>query len=314
MPAAPTLVSAPGCTPGGQLTCAIGTIASGATAEIDITVGVDPSDVDPIVNTATASANEFDKALPNTSTVSVPVVAQADLAIAMTGSPTSVPSGAVLTYTITVTNNGPSAASNASVVLPLSGQLAGPLPAGCVLFVGKIHCPIASLPLGGLTTFTIQTIPTGLGPTLTSTATVSCAEDGIAGNNSATVTTSVTPPVSHISVKLQESPNPIGPNGLLIYVAQVLNTGPSVAFGVVLTDPLPAGTAVQFLPGNCAFSSQTSQISCALGDIAVNGSATVKFELSLTIAGKLTKLPIVNTVKASAPGGTASASVTTQKQ
>ncbi len=109
------------CTGTGPISCSLGTIAAAANATVRIvlsptipTTGTPPNSVT-VTNTATASSNELDSLPPNnTNATSATVNASADLAIAQTVTPNPAASGSVVTYTITITNNGPSTASNVS--------------------------------------------------------------------------------------------------------------------------------------------------------------------------------------------------------
>jgi uncharacterized repeat protein (TIGR01451 family) len=127
----------------------------------------------------------------------------ADLAIAKSGAPTPVVSGDRLTYTLTVTNNGPLGATGATVTDPLPKSLhfnsvsstqgscsrsttTNPRPKD-----GTITCSLGNLANGASASITIIVTTTTSG-SLTNTATVSGNEtDPNPLNNSATATTTV---------------------------------------------------------------------------------------------------------------------------
>ena len=130
----------------------------------------------------------------------------ADLSITKTDSPDPVNTGSNLTYTITVTNNGPSAATNASwsdtlpagttfVSLPdVSGWSCTTPDAGDS---GTVSCSNPSFAVGSsVFTLTVAVAPTvPAASTLSNTATVtSSTTDGTPGNNSSTATTTVRSP------------------------------------------------------------------------------------------------------------------------
>src|SRR4029077_14244480 len=97
---------------GNTINDTIATLEAGASASFTITAHVSPALPEGTVfsNTATVSSNTTDPVQTNnSSTTSTLVHAHADLAVTKTG-PASTVAGdpANLTYTITVTNNGPS--------------------------------------------------------------------------------------------------------------------------------------------------------------------------------------------------------------
>jgi uncharacterized delta-60 repeat protein/uncharacterized repeat protein (TIGR01451 family) len=127
----------------------------------------------------------------------------ADLLITKSGAPNPVVSGNQLTYTLTVTDNGPQDATGVTVTDPLPASLhfnsvastqgtcvrsttTNPQPKG-----GTITCSLRNLANGASATITIVVTTTTPG-TLTNTATVSGNEtDPKPSNNSATATTTV---------------------------------------------------------------------------------------------------------------------------
>ena len=100
----------------GVLTVTLGNMASGATATTTVLVNVNPSARGTITNTAVITGNEPDPNLTNnTSTVNTPIDPEVNLAILKSGTPNPVTAGKTLTYTLTVTNNGPSNGTGVSV-------------------------------------------------------------------------------------------------------------------------------------------------------------------------------------------------------
>ena len=112
LPAGVTLVSTSGCAEspaGGVPTCTLGTIAASASAQYTVTVTVDSDTTGMLTNTASAASSTTmtmtgDDSVMETTTVAT----SADLVSTKTDSVDPVIAGNDLTYTITVTNNGPS--------------------------------------------------------------------------------------------------------------------------------------------------------------------------------------------------------------
>jgi uncharacterized repeat protein (TIGR01451 family) len=123
------------------------------------------------------------------------LLAGADLNLAKTDSPDPAHVGQLLTYTLTVTNNGPQNATGVVVTdsLPKSTGF-GSASAPCVRN-GKtnVTCNFGTLASGSSASATINVKPTSKG-TITNTATVSStSRDPNSGNNTATAQTTVQP-------------------------------------------------------------------------------------------------------------------------
>jgi len=123
----------------------------------------------------------------------------ADLSISKTDSPDPVVQGNNLTYTITVTNDGPLAATNVVVTdnLPAKSDIdfvSATSPAGsCDMTGNTVTCNLGTLANGATATVTIVVKAKHTG-TLSNRATVASPEDNTPVNNSATATTTVTNP------------------------------------------------------------------------------------------------------------------------
>jgi uncharacterized repeat protein (TIGR01451 family) len=126
--------------------------------------------------------------------------ATADLAVDKSDSPDPVTQGAVLTYTIKITNSGPGAASDVVVTDKLPGHVeflsATATKGGCSEKGNKVTCNLGTLapdPYNPAATVTIKVKPTKAGKlTNTATATVGANDtDPIGANDSDTETTTV---------------------------------------------------------------------------------------------------------------------------
>lgn len=118
----------------------------------------------------------------------------ADLSITKTTPSTSAPAGSNLTYTITVTNNGPQAATAATVtdVIPANTTFVSANPSqGSCSGTTTVTCNLGGLTNGGTATVTLVVHVTGPTGTVVNTASVAGSPtDPIGSNNAAT-----TPPV-----------------------------------------------------------------------------------------------------------------------
>jgi uncharacterized repeat protein (TIGR01451 family) len=181
----------------GTVTATTPTLAVGASSSFTITVTV-PDTVGSITNTATVSSTTPDtNPNNNQSSVTTTITPMDDVSIVKTASASSVTVGSQLTYTLAITNNGPSEADGVSV--------SDPLPAGetYISALGPgwtitdtnntVTATTATLPVGVTSTFTITvTVPNTAGA-ITNTGTVtSTTPDSNPNNNQSTVTTLVT--------------------------------------------------------------------------------------------------------------------------
>ena len=180
----------------------------------------------------------------NSDTALVPVDAAADLAIVKTALPPTVTAGETLTYTLTVSNAGPSAAQDVLIYDSLPAAL---LDAEFSVDGGSFApwtSPYQARTLlsGATTVLTIRgTIsPSVLSGTLTNMATVSSSTpDPNPNNNTDSVTVDVETSAD-LSVLKQGASSPAVPGQLFQYAITVRNAGPSDGQGVLLTDAVPS--------------------------------------------------------------------------
>jgi len=148
----------------------------------------------------TITGLRFDPSPGNASRAHVDIVSitseppSSDLAISKTDSADPVTVGNLLTYTITVTNNGPSTATGVTMTDALPGTLtfvsATPSQGSCTTR-GTIRCDLGILVTGDSATVTIVVVPTQPGD-INNTAAVSADEpDPDTSNNSATQVTTI---------------------------------------------------------------------------------------------------------------------------
>ncbi|MGH2718316.1 MAG: DUF11 domain-containing protein [Actinomycetota bacterium] len=123
----------PGCAQADPVVCTLGTVLFAANATTTITIQAHATDVnrtDPLnaKNTATATSNQRNPNQPLTSSTTITVPPSAELAVTKS-CPANAKVNARFTCKITVTNNGPAAATGVQVVdQPDRTLVAGPLP------------------------------------------------------------------------------------------------------------------------------------------------------------------------------------------
>src|SRR5262249_12668154 len=184
------------------------------------------------------------------------------------------------TYTITVTNNGPSTTQEARIAdaFPTGLTFVSATPSqGSCSFTGTLLCPFGPVASGASATAAIAvTAPTTPG-TVSNTATVSPVGrsiDGTAANNSSTATTTVTAAGADLSIT-KTAPATVPTGQALTYTLSVHNAGPSDATGVAVTDTMPTG--VTFASGSAGCVNNSGTVTCTIGNLAngANASATI---------------------------------------
>jgi uncharacterized repeat protein (TIGR01451 family) len=276
---------------GGTVTCALGTLASGESATVEIQVR--PQSEGLLSNTATVSSDVFDPTSSNDSATAGTIVnPAADLSLTKSDAPDPVVAGELLTYTLTAANSGPSSATGVQVTdnLPagVAFQSAASSQGTCSETGGTVTCVLGTIASGQSATVEIQVRPQGEGLLTNSANVVSDVFERNPQDNSAGTSTTVTP-AADLSLTKTGSPDPVPAGQLLTYTLTARNAGPSDATGVQLTDDLPAGVAFESATpsrGTCAEASGT--VTCALGTLASGQSATVEIEIRPQAEGSLT--------------------------
>jgi uncharacterized delta-60 repeat protein/uncharacterized repeat protein (TIGR01451 family) len=222
-----------------------------------------------------------------------PVPGAADVALAMTASAPSMVATSNLTYTLIVTNFGPSSASNVVVM--------DTLPSGAVLTVsnatqgsvtnaaGLVVWTVGSLAKDATAQLTLAVQPAATG-TITNSATVTTASaDPNPDDDSASVVTTVIAPTADLVLGLADAPDPVPTGYNLIYNLTVTNLGPGTASGVMVVDTLPPGVSfVAAWPSNNYTVVGRVVTFLNLGNVGSNQQVTATIVVKPTVAGTLT--------------------------
>ena len=211
-----------------------------------------------------------------------PVFSPADLSLTNTDSSDPVRAGDQLTYTLNVTNNGPSDATGVVLTDTLpSGvtlQAVNFSQGACTTQPGQVRCELGSISVGSLAAVGIRLIPDSIAGTtlITNTATVTAQEeDSDITNNTTSQDTRVTP-VADISITTTDFPAIVAVGGAFTYSLTVINNGPSQVTGVVLTSRLPGRVIFQSATStqeSCIESNGT--VLCHLGALDVSAQAVI---------------------------------------
>jgi uncharacterized repeat protein (TIGR01451 family) len=242
LPSGLTLVSATpseGTYTGGVWT--VGTVTPSMAQTLTITATVVSPNAE--TNTATIShSDQFDPDPGNNRASATVTPQQADLAVSKTVSNPTPNVNDTITYTITVTNNGPDTATNVTVHDTLPVQVSARSstasqgsydPATGIWTVGTV-------PVGVTETLTITALVVSANPQA-NTASISHSDQFDPNPNNNSDTTGITPQQSDLEMaKSVSDPRPnVGDN--VTFTVTLRNNGPSTATGVTVTDVLPTG-------------------------------------------------------------------------
>ncbi len=255
----------------------------------------------PVVNTATVSGEQPDPESENdSSTKTTEVGPAADLGIVKTMGKAEV--GQPLTYTLAVSNHGPSASSDAVVKDELPAGVgftsASPSQGSCTEAGGTVSCDLGPLAAGGSAQVTIVvSVPAALAnQTLKNSATVSGPEpDPEPGNNESAVEGPVAPqppapPAGTPDLRLVKTVDTTTPTvgTPYHYTVTVTNRGSGPAKNVKVIDTLSGPVkilAVESNAGKCTAAG--SKIECLLPEVAAGATARVTYTVVAEAEGKL---------------------------
>lgn len=276
------------CSGTSTITCNLGSLANSASATVTIVVTTTGASVPSVTNTASVSATEFDpNTVNNTVTEMTTVNPAANLSVTKSDSPDPVNVGNNLTYTITVTNNGPNNATGVTVTdtLPSTVTFVS-ASSGCTHSSGTVTCTIGNLAASANTSVTITVTPqAGAVPSITNSVSVTGNEfDPNGTNNSANESTTVNP-TANISVTKSGSSSSIQYGQNVTYTVTVTNNGPNNATGVTMTDTLPSGLVLVSATPSQGSCSGTTTITCTLGALNNGNSATVTIVAQASSSG-----------------------------
>jgi len=170
--------------------CTYGALAPGATATIVLVVHVLPGDHKVVTNEADVSSDVLDPDVSNNSASATTAVRVADLRLVKTSDADTYKPSAQITYTLTVSNNGPGDAENVVVTdpLPLSANdRVAVLDPACTLAGAVATCNLGTIAPLGTRAVTIAIVLKGKTGSVSNTATVaSTTFDPDPSNNAST--------------------------------------------------------------------------------------------------------------------------------
>jgi uncharacterized repeat protein (TIGR01451 family) len=271
----------------------VGTVAAAATPTLQIQAMVVGAGAE--TNTASITQSDQFDPDPGNNTASTTVTPQqADLALLKTVSNATPEVGDTVTFTVTLSNQGPDAATNVSV--------ADKLPAGLTL--------VSDTPSQGTyngEVWTVGTVTPSAAQTLilvarvvspapeTNTATIKHADQFDPDKTNNTASATVTPPQADLALSKTPSQTQVFFGSNVTYTFTIRNLGPATATGVVVTDPFPPGLV--FVSATAPSQGTYNSASGIWNVGTLDNGATATLQVTFQVA---TTGPIVNTAHASA--------------
>jgi uncharacterized repeat protein (TIGR01451 family) len=293
-------------------------IPKNGTVTFTVSAQIDPSAAGSITNTASIAApgsvvdnNQNNNSASDTDTLT----SSADLSITKTDGVPSIAAGSSVTYTIVVSNPGPSNVMGATVKDALPAALAaatwtctGSMGGTCTASGSGDINDSANLPSGSSVTYTLTaTVAAGASGTLVNTATVSApagVTDPSPSNNSATDTDTIRPGVGNVvdlAIAIDDFNTYVRGGSLLDFIIVVQNHGSADAHAAKVTYSIPSnfvGASWTCEPAGAATctASGSGDINDTV-EIPFNGS--VLYHLSGSVLAS-PEMPLVQTVTVSA--------------
>ena len=204
--------------------------------------------------------------------------------------------GQNVTFTVTVTNLGPTAASNIQLLdhLPLGLSYVPSTVSQGTYDANTGEWSVGGLVLNGVATLTVTgLVGTTAAPSVTNHATKlsSSPFDSVTTNDSAAVIINIEE-VADLQVRKTVDNETPAVGASIVYAVSVRNAGPSDATGVVLRDILPAGVSFAlFTASQGAYDEATNE--WTVGALANGGTATLTVTATVDGPGVVTNLASV---------------------
>ncbi len=289
------------------LRCDLGELGANAVATATLRVRVDEAHTGPVTNTAHVSGDMTDLFLDNNQATQSTPVGEIDLLLSKTVTPQVWLDGAVVTYTVRLTNDGPAAAQH----IVVHDSLPGPVTFGGYTATVGVYTEttgvwrIGALAAGSNATLTLTgAVGTGRpGERITNTAALSESQPAdILTHNNSTVAVG-TWAFARLAVAKtvdagEASEAPLG--GVVTYTLHLSNEGDGIAKGVVMTDSLPPGVAFGAWVVQDSATRHAQTVSWGPRDVAAHTAYTISFTAHVTSSFAFAGRTITNTAHVTA--------------
>jgi uncharacterized repeat protein (TIGR01451 family) len=271
---------------------AVGTVTTATQQTLMITANVTSAGV--MTNVATVShSDQFDPSVPNNfASVTVTATESADLGLTKTVSNATPNVGDTLTFTVTLANSGPSAATNVSVndLLPAGLTLMSATPSQGTYVSGVWT-------VGTVTTSTPQTLQilahVDASTSQTNTATIAHSDqpDPASGNNAASATETPQSADLWLSKTVDNATPLVGTN--VVFMVTLRDLGSDTASNVTVSDVLPPGLMfVSSTPSQGTFNPGSGL--WTVGTLTTTTQQTLMITATVVSAGVMTNTAAVS--------------------
>ena len=290
LPGRASLVSATAsqgsCASGSPVVCDLGSLAAGASATVTITAAAKYAGL--LVDRGWVSANPPGHWTHERLAVTRVRPAAVSLDLRLSGSPGPVVVGQQVTYTASISNQGPASISSAAFQdqLPAAVSLVSATASqGSCASGSPVVCDLGSLAAGASATVTITATASSAG-LLVDRGWVSANPPGNWGHERLVVTR-VRPAAVSLDLQLSGSPGSVVVGQQVTYTASISNQGPASISGAAFQDVLPGKAdevSATVSQGSCAGG---STVVCDLGSLGAGASATVTITATVVAPGSL---------------------------
>jgi uncharacterized repeat protein (TIGR01451 family) len=225
-------------------------LASDGEASIVVEATVAPDALGEITNSASVTSPDESDPEDNTSSVTTPVVAVANLGVTKTVTAGGTVAGGSVTWEIVVTNVGPADAVDALLLdaLPESVTLeglSGPDGTACDVVDALVLCDLGTMPVGSSLTFEVVGVvdPDWRGELENVVVVASATDDPDESDNLAVAGSDVVGGAA-LSVTKTAATDSVPQGGNVLYTITVAASGTSTARDVVVAEDLPDGARV----------------------------------------------------------------------
>jgi uncharacterized delta-60 repeat protein/uncharacterized repeat protein (TIGR01451 family) len=194
-----------------------------------------------------------------------------------------------LTYFVTVTNFGPSTATNVNITdyLPAGVEYLSNNLIGAIVANGALSVTLPSLATNSGTSFEVYVMPTNVG-FITNIVTALALEPDPNSNNMITNIALVSPASANVAISLTGGPNPVLVGADVIFTVAVTNNGPSDAGSVTNIVVLPSGFVSDtnvFSPSSGGATNVNGTITWILPNLPTGVEQTLVVGTKATVAG-----------------------------
>jgi uncharacterized repeat protein (TIGR01451 family) len=240
-------LSDPACSAAGQqITCTLATLAPGALHVFVVSGALSPDVTGSLTDSGHVTAATSDLQTDNNDAiVTVPTDPEASVTLSKVASTLTPIAGTSFTYSLQVTNDGPSTTPSVKVVDTLPAPLAFVSGAGCTAAGQVVTCTFTGplQPTQSHTFIVVVAVPADatLNEPLTNGAVATTPLDRPPGPDIPASVTVRPAGLADVSLTKMAFPTQVQRGGTVVYHLVIANAGPSRAHVDLLTDPIPTG-------------------------------------------------------------------------